>query len=281
MKFGKIKIHSSFLLFLLLVIAFRRINQFFLVILAVTAHEFAHAAVALTFGRKTESVLITPIGESARILGFETLSVPRKTAVLLAGPAFNIITALAIRFFFMGNEHVEALMRISAVIGVFNLLPVYPMDGGRLLFAYLGNRLGILNAAFVAKYISKLGTAVFFATGFIQLVLFPLNMSLLAVGVFLALISKRENASMIFSYYECMLNKRGVHKVKTAVYSSRSVAAEVERVFTWDFFHIIYVIGENGEVAGILTEKQIFGASVTASLGRDTKLLDIIDGDDI
>lgn len=281
-KLGKLHIHSSFFLFSILVIAMGQIKQFFLIVAATTIHELSHIAAAKLKRLKINGILITPIGETAYIEGFDSLPAISKNIVLLAGPLANIIPSAIIFSFFRHWAEAEQFMYISFAIGVFNLLPIYPLDGGKLLFIFLGNRLGIIKSIKYIKFITKAGVGALFFLGFIQLVLFPLNFSLLAIGAFLLSVFEREKSSMVFSYYRCMMYKserlRNGIKAKTAAVGSESAVADVEPIFTWDYFHIIHVIS-GGNIAATLTEKQIFEAGIKTA--AKVKLLDIIENNGI
>jgi Zn-dependent protease/CBS domain-containing protein len=161
-----ITLHWTFLLFLLAYgvlgyadggtgAALLSVVVFCLVFGFVVLHELAHSVVAQGFGLKVRGILLLPIGGIASLERMP--EEPRKeAAIAVAGPAFNIVVAVAL-FAFMGMHpgitfdylKVEAnpsifakgiviLFQVNFMLGVFNLVPAFPMDGGRLLRAALG-----------------------------------------------------------------------------------------------------------------------------------------------
>jgi len=110
----------------------------------VSLHELGHVLMAKRFNIKTESITLLFLGGIADIDAddLEKCSTKEKLLIFFAGPAINIITALftfifAITTFIFGGMELDFLVFmfgfISLFIGLFNLLPVYPLDGGRIL----------------------------------------------------------------------------------------------------------------------------------------------------
>ena len=151
----------------------------------VLLHEFGHALTARHFGVRTRDIILSPIGGVARL---ERL--PEKPLhefyVAIAGPLVNlgIIVALAPYFLFvpqetlldikeiirqyfgMGNNispqnmtmvdsFIFLLVALNGTLAVFNMLPAFPMDGGRVLRALLAMRLGRATATRIAVYIGQ------------------------------------------------------------------------------------------------------------------------------
>ncbi len=97
--------------------------------LLVLMHELAHVFTARAFGAKTRSVTLSPIGGVAMI-ELQSMAPWQDVLVSLAGPASN----LALAALLWGTEgELRILMFANLLLGLFNLLPAYPMDGGRVL----------------------------------------------------------------------------------------------------------------------------------------------------
>jgi len=126
------------------------------VFFSVVLHELGHALVARRKGMPIADISLYPFGGMARLLG-----VPRTTGdeilVAAAGPAVSLLLALA----FAGLaalSQVEVLRRLAEVNGmlaVFNLLPALPMDGGRILRAWLARRRGFYRATRLAARVAR------------------------------------------------------------------------------------------------------------------------------
>ncbi|HXA80919.1 MAG TPA: site-2 protease family protein [Opitutaceae bacterium] len=136
----------------------------------VVLHELGHSFTAQCFGVKVRRILLTPIGGMA-----EFDSIPRsprsELLITFAGPAVNFVIAALLAIFvrFPGGilqwdpaglplglgEFGRYLLIANLVMGCFNLLPIFPMDGGRILRALLATRFSYVNATFWAMSIGK------------------------------------------------------------------------------------------------------------------------------
>jgi Zn-dependent protease len=114
-----------------------------LAFLFVTLHEYGHALVAQWYNLSVVDITLYPIGGVARIK-FDYNDYKEELFTVLAGPLVNVILALvfACGLIFSKNEFLFMGIYINAVLVVFNLLPVLPLDGGRIFRAILHKFLG-------------------------------------------------------------------------------------------------------------------------------------------
>ena len=132
----------------------------------VVLHELGHSFTAMHFGIGVRRILLMPIGGMA-----EFDSIPRSPSqellITLAGPSVNFVIA-GVLWLFRSHfsppiretpsdlrEFGWLLMLINVVFGCFNLIPAFPMDGGRIVRALLALRLPYLRATFWAATIGK------------------------------------------------------------------------------------------------------------------------------
>ena len=160
------RVHITFLLFLVWIFAADYASGgpdeawtglLFMVLLfaCVLAHEFGHIFTARAFGVATPDVTLLPIGGVARLERIP--EEPREEFLIaIAGPAVNVVIALALvalagahldvgTLGSVDNARISMVDRLAAVnlfLALFNMIPAFPMDGGRVLRAALASRMG-------------------------------------------------------------------------------------------------------------------------------------------
>ena len=169
----------------------------------VVLHEFGHALTALHFGVNTRHITLYPIGGVASLERMP--EEPRQEFLItLAGPLVNlaiVLVAGAIHLLVAGSHFVEDpfaggpllltlssfLIGVNAMLFLFNLIPAFPMDGGRILRSLLAMGMGRDRATRIAANIGRL-----FALGFMAYGLFNGQPFLVLIGVFVLLAASGE-----------------------------------------------------------------------------------------
>ncbi len=201
----RVQIHWTFLLIIIWV-AFLEMQKgsdlsttlltiaFVLVIFAcVVLHEFGHALAARRYGIATRKITLLPIGGIASLERMPE-DPKQELVVALAGPAVNVVIALILLVFLYPfpdySDQMEQLQSISAgnflfylfvtnvMLVLFNAIPAFPMDGGRVLRALLAFRMDRVRATQIAANLGQVIAIMFFFLGFFY------NFWLILIGVF-------------------------------------------------------------------------------------------------
>jgi Zn-dependent protease len=223
----------------------------------VVLHEFGHALTARRFGIPTLDITLYPIGGVAR-LGRLIESAWGEFWIAIAGPAVNVVIAgiLSVLLYFsregsaltptsvdsfLHGNFIFDLLVINIGLVVFNMLPAFPMDGGRVLRSILVPQLGRLRATEVA---AGIGTA--FSILFVIWGLFG-NPMLLLVGMFAYLAGRQELAAVRQSEFRRLAEPIDVLPVGDEILDVLPVPSESGfSGFTWDERAHAWIAWRNG-----------------------------------
>lgn len=133
---------------------------------SVLLHEFGHAMAARYYGIRTAHISLYPFGGVAAMEGMPG-DPPKEMVVAFAGPAVNFVlaTVSGIAFGLSGWSPFGWMAFLNGLMGVFNLLPAFPMDGGRVLRALLTLRLGFVAGSRLAIAIGRAFAVLFLLGG--------------------------------------------------------------------------------------------------------------------
>ncbi|MEL6344446.1 MAG: site-2 protease family protein, partial [Myxococcota bacterium] len=146
---------------------------------SVLLHELGHALTARHFGIDTQSITLYPFGGIAALTA-EPQTPRAELWIAIAGPLVNFaLAAIAAPLALLAVPGAALFAGMNLVLGLFNLLPAFPMDGGRVLRAWLSRTRDNTSATEIALNVSR-----WFAWGFIALGLFA-SPNLLLIGGFL------------------------------------------------------------------------------------------------
>ncbi len=151
----KIRIHPAFILFAIILVLQNKFVELLTTVFAVLVHEFAHAKVAYNCGYYMDSLTIMPygamLGTNDDFRGYDGVKIS------YAGPAANFITCIALTALWWmyptSYNYTKPLYEASLTLGLFNLLPLFPLDGARILLSLTKKPLSVL------KFLKGLGIA--------------------------------------------------------------------------------------------------------------------------
>lgn len=164
----QIKINLRIFIFIIIFCLTRQIEIYGILMLFAFFHELGHLIIGVMLGFKPDSLSINPLGLSInfkvctqdynkKIIKGNILSL-KKLLIALGGPVVNFIFAIA--FVFIKNDlfgiQKEFLVYSNLLIGLFNLIPIYPLDGGRIVKNILHIFLGLNNTYSYTNLISNI-----------------------------------------------------------------------------------------------------------------------------
>ncbi|MFC6488885.1 site-2 protease family protein [Nitratireductor sp. GCM10026969] len=233
----------------------------------VVLHEFGHALAARRYGIRTPDITLLPIGGLARLERMP--EEPRQELfIAVAGPMVNVVIA-AIIFVALGgtagieqmlqveNPRADFLVRLAGVnvfLVLFNMIPAFPMDGGRVLRALLATRLSWARATQIA---ANIGQGLAFLFGFLGLLYNPL-LIFIAIFVYLAAAAEAQNAQ-IRDVANSVLTGDVMVTEFTTLDRSATIAEAIDRLLatTQNEFPIL---DARGRMDGLLTRNDMIAA---------------------
>lgn len=230
-----------------------------LLFVSVVAHELAHSLVALRLGTHISEIILLPIG-GASIMTDPPRDARREFLIAVVGPITSLLLGaafLAVSFSSgVGLVNPRSIANFPAFVltagylnvtlGVFNLLPAFPMDGGRVLRAALSKRLGLVRATRVAAGIGRGMALLMGATA-----LLVGNLFLILIAVFVWAGAQTEERSVVMS-----ASLDGVHLEDLMAREPATVAPTASVQEALDIMlaskHLALPVVEGGHPVGLL-----------------------------
>jgi Zn-dependent protease len=251
----------------------------------VLMHEFGHALMARRFGVSTQDIILSPIGGIARLSKLPEKPI-QEFLVAIAGPAVNFAIAIALAPIYywtlsavdrsnliysvfnasgnyfapdlsMGGFLIVGLFWLNIVLALFNLLPAFPMDGGRVLRALLSLKLSRVRATRYAAFIGKAFAIVFVGIGFFSQ---PMNLLYVFIGVFIFMTAASEYRMVRIEKLMNAFTGAALFSTPTVfLFGGDSVDKAAELIESTDVKSIL-ILDQWQNPQGILTAKVILDA---------------------
>jgi len=255
--------------------------------ICVVLHEFGHALTAKKYGINTRSITLLPIGGLASLKKMPE-NPKQELLVAVAGPAVNVVIAIILAIFvpvenFLGMEAealeqelamVDAnnfffyLLTVNIALVLFNIIPAFPMDGGRIFRALLSMKVGRIKATQVASSLGKFLALLFFLYG----LFYGIILSVIAVFIWFGAHSE----NIMIKQIELMKG----YKIRDAMITEftklkpgdtlESVVNKILATTEKDF-----LVTENGDIAGILFMSDL--SQALKESGKETAVEKVMD----
>lgn len=240
----------------------------------VLIHEMGHLSMALLFGIKVLSVQLLPFGGVVIIEDQGKLTAWKEIAIAVAGPLQNgIMIVIGMMFMSLGwgnSDYISYIVHGNMVIALFNLLPIPPLDGGKIL------------QSLISRYFSYYGTllwssrvSIVTSIGVVLYAILPLiggkgviQLNLLMIGLFLFYSNFVDYRNIPYRFMRFLMNRDPVY----ARYAMLSSIAQpiitngtkhldpILRLFKREKYHLIYVVDKKGNIIAVLPEQRLISA---------------------
>ncbi len=264
-------LYIHILLVPMLVLAYILNSQmtFFMSFGIVLIHELFHLFCALLLGVEVKSIVILPFGMTLR-LSQDIIRYPQKEVLIAtAGPLSNVIMIILGQCFYQkyqGNLNFLLFMIINWSVLFINLIPVPPLDGGRILRAVMIRTKGLMTATGFLLKISKVFIAAVFTLGAFVLVKTHGNPSLCIIGAFLvfSLVEEKKTSDLLIMneliYEKEKFKNRALIPTSFLTINHRAPAKKVLKKLNLSTFYIVYVVDDSLKIIKTATESDFVRA---------------------
>lgn len=248
--------------------------KYILVFTSMLLHELAHIIAAAISGKKIFSIKIYFTGLSAEI---EELNNTIQNIIILSlGPLINLILfgiGFAAGIHWNKDDNMlDFFMLSNLFLFVFNVLPILPFDGGRLLREILSVRVGFFLANKYTIYVSRCMSILLVFAAIIQIALSKYNFSLALVILFIAFFAQKESIEVILLSIKKIICrkarflKKGFYPVRSLAVKKSMKINDILKSMDFDRFHILYVLDDDLKLVSIITEQDLLDIALNYRL---------------
>lgn len=267
----KVSVNIFILFFVAAAIIAGTLPEYLLTILFIFAHEAGHMAAAILSKAAVYGIRLLPVGFNAEI-DDGICSKGQRIFIFGSGPcvSFSLAVLLTILVHFnIANSLVRLGIYANLYLGIFNLLPVLPLDGGKIAMELLSAKFGVLRTGRVLQLISALISAIIVLTGIIVFIDNRSNVSLIIIGLYILMCiktNKEETALMNIKsllFRKSRVIRKGIYPAREIVVLKHVKLAEVIKACDYiDRFHIVNVLDDDLKVIKVMTEQELIEAII-------------------
>lgn len=240
----------------------------------VLIHEMGHLSMALLFRIKVVSVQLLPFGGVVSIEDHGQLTAWKEIMIAVAGPLQNgIMMMIGMGFMLLGwgdNDYIAYIIHGNMIIALFNLLPIPPLDGGKIMQSLISRYF-----PYHWMLVWSLRVSIVASIGVILFALLPLIMkngvlqlNLLMIGIFLLYSNLVDYRNITYRFMRFLMNRGPLYAryalngtlVQPIVTDAAKHLDPILRLFKREKYHLIYVVDKDGNVIAVLPEQKLISA---------------------
>jgi len=239
-------------------------TEILVIFAAVLLHELSHTIMAAILKVRVAEIELLPFGGQAKIEDFTGLDPDREIFIALAGPIMSL--SLAAFFYFLSPTlplQTSWLIQINLFLGIFNFLPALPLDGGRILRAWLSLHIGYKRATSVSAGLGKAIALLICSYGGYLFYIQQSGANYLLAGLILFWAARREGLLLSYAFMRYLVNKKSELAGKGFLASHQVVGFEDTLVKSIlestrpSYYTVVLVLNQQHQPLGMISEAQM------------------------
>ncbi|MFD1705570.1 M50 family metallopeptidase [Siminovitchia sediminis] len=265
---GKVRMHPLFWLVAGTAMLTGYFWELFILFLIVFVHELGHAAAASYFSWKIKQILILPFGGKCEVDEHGNRPLKEELVIVLSGPLQHIWLGAAVFLLesagLVSGEGAFIFHQFNTMVFLFNLLPVWPLDGGKLLYLFLSVKKPFLSAM---RHTIISSAVILAILHFTVLLIYPLHLHLWIVMIYLYISLWLEWKQIQFVFMRFLLeryygNNAGIKRLEIIEADGNEWIYHVMEKFQRGCKHLIHVdnirsMDENEMLHAYFANKQV------------------------
>lgn len=276
----KTKVHPTLWFVVAISVVTAHFMEMLMLMIIIFVHELGHAVCAQFFNWRIKSIQLLPFGGTLETEEYGNKSLKEDMLVVLAGPIqhiwlMGVAYALHVLSFFP-NDLFQTFLYLNIILFLFNLLPIWPLDGGRLLFIGMALSYSFIEAQTYTLYISAAFAIIIFLT---WIIVEPFNLNAWMIALFISISLILEWRQRYYAFMRFLLqrhygNSKDLTKLKSIRVDENVPIYKVLEQFQRGCKHPIIVV-KNGKESATLDETEILHAYFSEKM-TDGKIGDLL-----
>lgn len=263
----KVRFNPLLLIYVPVLWAVGMMQDYLILLLFLSIHEIVHGLVARSFNVKSDLLEFGPSGIKLEMnIPYGGNSSLEGVLIYLSGSLFNLIFAFAVTKINISGICLDKVIMSNLYIGIFNLIPIIPLDGSSIIFTLLKPKKGLKRAIKITSFISIIFgiisvIAVFIVTYNMGNYFLLFCISIVMLSILPELKYKRMEVCLMnidaLLKRKNKINKKKAYPVRNIAVLDSLQVYNIIPLLDHDSFHVITVLNERLEVCGSFTEKDV------------------------
>lgn len=260
-----IKLNKFFIpyIFLLIVIGFR--GEILISFILVILHEIVHYLTAVAFGFSGFDIKILPIGAVLRLKDLDEATPLEDLIISLSGPLFNLLLATILYYIstIYPSDKINFLIKSNLSLGIFNLIPAFPLDGGRVLRDCLSMKIIYRQANEITVKVSMVLGYCILAAFLVSIALGSPEYNFAVIGIFVLVSSYKERERIVYIIMSDIIRKKN-RFINTKYMENKNISVYYKgelinllSIMDKNKYNIFTVLDEDMKVMDVIYEEEI------------------------